>query len=235
VEPRPIADEKGKSTVDRQFIAYFRVDGLNLDEQARCVVQSARELAGEVVKSYRDKEPVKGYHRPELRKALSYAKRVGGSLIVATLEGLSRDLVFLRQLRDSGVDFVACDLPHANASTIQVLTALAEYESRVASRRTKEGLAAYKAKGGKLGAARPESRNLTPAARAKGAQVAAQVRSAKAREAYLHLVPLVAELREAGFTLQQIADRLNEEGITTRRGRLWSAMQVSRVLGRYEP
>src|SRR3954470_17528669 len=167
----------------RSFIAYLRVDGLDLDEQAGCVAQHAREAGGRVVKSYRDKEPIKGPDRPELKKALAYARRVGGALVVATLEGLSRDVVFLRLLRDSGVDFFACDMPHANASTIQVLTALAEYDARVASRRTKEGLAAYKARGGKLGASKPEGRNLTPAARAKGSRVAAKVRTAKAREA----------------------------------------------------
>ena len=169
------------------------------------------------MKSYRDREPIKGPDRPGLKKALAYARRVG-ALIVATLEGLSRDVVFLRLLRDSGVEFFACDIPHANASTIQVLTALAEYNARVASRRTKEGLAAYKARG-ELGASKPEGRNLTPEARAKGSRVAAQVRTARAKEAYRELAPMIAELREAGFTLQQIADRLNEDGLTTRRGR----------------
>ena len=72
------------------------------------------------------------------------------------------------------------------------------------------------------------------AARAKGTLAAARVRTAKALESYREIAPMMAELREAGFTLQQIADRLNEEGIATRRGRAWSAMQVSRVLDRFD-
>ena len=43
---------------------------------------------------------------------------------------------------------------------------------------------------------------------------------------------MLAELRKAGLTLQEIADRLNEAGYRTRRGRSWSATQVSRVLKR---
>jgi len=220
--------------MSRPYIAYFRVDGLDFDEHMRCVVEHAQDHGGDVVKSYRDKEPVEGPDRPELRKALAYANRVRGAIIVAALQGLSRDVVFLTMLRDSGVDFVACDLPHANASTIQVLTALAEYDARVASRRTKEALAAYKARGGKLGAARPGGRTLSPTARARGTQIAAEVRAAKATEAYRELAPVIAELREAGFTLRQIADRLNEQGLTTRRGRAWSPTQVSRVLDRFD-
>ncbi|WP_410000375.1 recombinase family protein [Planctomyces sp. SH-PL14] len=39
------------------------------------------------------------------------------------------------------------------------------------------------------------------------------------------------ELRDQGLSLRGIADRLNEDGHTTRRGLPWNQVQVMRVLG----
>jgi hypothetical protein len=49
------------------------------------------------------------------------------------------------------VDFVACDMPSANAFMINVYAAVAQEERRMISDRTKAGLAAAKARGVKLG------------------------------------------------------------------------------------
>jgi DNA invertase Pin-like site-specific DNA recombinase len=221
--------------VVRPFVAYYRVGGgHDFDEQVRCVEDHARKVGGEVIKSYRDDETSKRPERPELRKALAYAKRKNAALVVATLQGLSRDVLFLKTLLDAGVDFVACDIPDANGDSVHILTALAEYDARVASQRSKRALAAYRAKGGKLGAARPEGRNLNAEARAKGARNGAKAVKAKADEAYRGLAPMMSRLRESGLTLQEIADRLNEAGHQTRRGHRWNAMQVSRVLKRFK-
>ncbi|MEW4570713.1 recombinase family protein [Tautonia sp. JC769] len=217
---------------DRQFVAYFRVDGVGLAEQVRCVEEHAQASGGVIARRFRDDESGGVEDRPELRKALAYARSRGCELIVATLWGLSRDVAFLRALHESGAEFLACDFPQANRRTIDVLTALAEYEARAASARTRAGLAAYKAGGGKLGAARTGGATLTVEARARGVDRASAARRVQADSAYREIGPMAAELRGAGFTLQQIADRLNEAGYLTRRGRPWNAMQVSRVLRR---
>jgi hypothetical protein len=53
-----------------------------------------------------------------------------------------------------------------------------------------------------------------------------------AKEAYADLAPVVSELRSKGQTLRAIADELNRQGHTTRRGKPWNQVQVLRVLGR---
>lgn len=57
-------------------------------------------------------------------------------------------------------------------------------------------------------------------------------RSAPFDDEYADLFPIVNDLHGSGKSLQAIADELNEMGHTTRRGKPWNRMQVSRVLKR---
>ena len=94
-------------------------------------------------------------------------------------------------------------------------------------------LAAYKARGGKLGASRPECRNLTLEAAKVGARAAGEAASRDANEAYTDLYPMMTALRGDGLSLRAIARHLNKEGYETRRGRAWTHVQVRAVLDRY--
>jgi DNA invertase Pin-like site-specific DNA recombinase len=51
-------------------------------------------------------------------------------------------------LLESDVDFIAADMPLANRFTIHILAAVAEYEARLISERTKAAFAAAKARAG---------------------------------------------------------------------------------------
>jgi DNA invertase Pin-like site-specific DNA recombinase len=202
----------------RKFVVYYVVDDVPLGDQVRCVEKHTRRQGGQVVRDYRDQEPDARSDHPGLKKAIAAAKRHGASLLVATLDRLGRDVRFLRAVERSGLDFFACDLPEANSRTIHALRAVAEYEQRRAE-----------------AAARARGRNLDPAARAKGTRRAGEVLRSQADTAYRGLAPLIAELRAGGFTLQEIANRLNAAGHRTRRGQEWNPMQVSRVLKRSGP
>jgi hypothetical protein len=71
--------------------------------------------------------------------------------VIAKLDRLARNVHFISGLMDAGVEFVACDMPHANKLTIHILAAVAEHEREMISTRTKVALAAAKARGQKLG------------------------------------------------------------------------------------
>jgi DNA invertase Pin-like site-specific DNA recombinase len=222
------------------IIGYYRVStskqgesGLGLEAQQAAVEAFAKANNGIIVKTYREVESGKRSDRPELTKAIAHAKRCKGKLVVAKLDRLARNVAFTSALMESKVDFTACDNPHANRLTVHILAAVAEAEAEAISSRTKAALNAYKARGGLLGSARPECRhNLNAEAMAKGQQLAAKARTDKANEAYADLYPLLTQLRQEGRTLRQIAEALNTEGYTTRRGRPWNHVQVKLVLER---
>jgi DNA invertase Pin-like site-specific DNA recombinase len=223
----------------KKFVAYFRVStdrqgksGLGLEGQRAAVLQHVG-AAGELIAEYTEIETGKRDsldNRPELRRALAHARRSQATLVVAKLDRLTRSVAVTSLLHQSHVDFVCCDNPYANRLTIQILAAVAEDEARRISERTKTALAAYKARGGVLGATRPESRNLSIEARKRGALASAIRRGHLAGNAYEDIAPHMHTLRSSGRSLRAIAHALNGDGHTTRRGRLWNAAQVSRVL-----
>jgi DNA invertase Pin-like site-specific DNA recombinase len=150
-------------------------------------------------------------------------------LIVAKLDRLARNVAFISRLMESGVDFVAVDMPQANRFTVHILAAVAEHEREMITQRTKAALQVAKARGVKLG--RP---NLTDEARAKGRERSRHVR-AQAAEARACLIQGEIEaIQRGGVTsLRGIATALNERGIPAARGGRWQANQVRLVLQKF--
>jgi DNA invertase Pin-like site-specific DNA recombinase len=137
---------------------------------------------------------------------------------IAKLDRLARNVHFVSGLMESGVDFVAADNPHANKLMVHLLAAFAEHEREQISQRTKDALAAAKARGTKLG--RNATDRLAPTYRAEAIE--------RAR----HLAPLLAELKDAGMSARQMATELTATGIPTPTGARWHAQTVVRMLDR---
>jgi DNA invertase Pin-like site-specific DNA recombinase len=227
------------------LIAYYRLSrekkrkegctepewGWSRESQQAAVDALARARDAEILASYQEIETGKRADRPELARAIAHAKRAGATLVIAKLDRLARNVHFVSGLMESGVDFIACDNPHANRLTIHILAAVAEDEARRISERTKAALAAAKCRGVKLGAARPECRNLTDQARRRGCLNSAAAMKQQADEAYQDLRDFLAALRPA-FSYQQIAEILNQRGERTRRGKPWTNVAVLRACKR---
>jgi len=170
--------------------------------------------------------------RPKLATALELARLTGSTLVIAKLDRLSRNAAFLLTLRDSGVRFVACDMPEANDLTVGIMALIAEQERAAISRRTKEALAAAKARGVKLG-----NPNGAAALRRAGTGGGAlrKVVEANADAFVADLADVITDIRTEGHqTLRAIAAELNQRGILTRRGGKWHVSSVRNLIRRFE-
>lgn len=219
-----------------KFIAYYRVStkkqgqsGLGLEAQQHTASAYLRTVPNsKLVAEFVEVEhgTRKGNHRPKLAEALAACRVHGATLLIAKLDRLARNVAFTSNLMECGVPFVCCDNPNATPLTIHILAAVAEDEAQRISERTKLALAAAKRRGVVLGGDRG---NCAQIAR-KGNRASALARSEAAAQRARDLQPIIAELRASGATsLAQIANGLNQRGISTPRGCQWSAAQVYRI------
>ena len=220
-----------------KFISYLRVStqrqgksGLGLEAQRQAVADYLNGGRWKLVQEVIEIESGKRKDRPELLRALAMCRVHGARLLIAKLDRLARNVAFIANLMEAGVEFEAVDLPQANKLTLHVMAALAEHEAAAISARTKAALAAAKARGTQLGGYRWE---IDKVAR-KGNRASAKVRSETANKRAQDSLPMIEAIRgEGNTTLRQIAEALNQRGITTARGSEWTATQVHRILQRH--
>ena len=136
-------------------VAYYRVSslkqgqsGLGLEAQQAAVFVHAQQqgltISSELVEI---ETGTRKRRRPQLEAALKQTKRLGAVLLIAKLDRLARNVVVVAALMESGVRFVAVDMPEADNLTIHVMAAVAEREAQLISSRTKAALKAKKARG----------------------------------------------------------------------------------------
>jgi DNA invertase Pin-like site-specific DNA recombinase len=221
-----------------ELIAYLRVStqrqgdsGLGIEAQRARVLQLARQRGDTVAAWFTEVESGRKSDRPELARAMAEARKRGAAVCVAKLDRLTRDSeLFLRLLRESERNgmggFLFADLPEADATTaagrmiLELMAVIAAFEARRIGERTREALAAAKARGRKLGGTRPGT--IRENAKAKAA-------AAGRSEA---LRPVLAPMAAAGMSLRAMAQALYGAGTTTAAGEALSPTQVKRHLGR---
>jgi DNA invertase Pin-like site-specific DNA recombinase len=157
---------------------------------------------------------------------MTEARRVGGTLLIAKLNRLSRNASFILALRDSGVDFVCCDMSDANILTVCLFAVLAQQERETISKRTKDALAAKIAWGAQLGT----PANLTDEARQAGLLLRQQ--NARQHAGVRQATALITSCRAQGVSFRQIAGELNALGFTAWRGGTFNQKQVQRLYER---
>ncbi|NID13461.1 recombinase family protein [Fibrivirga algicola] len=211
-----------------KYVPYYRVStasqgksGLGLSAQREIVNRFVKQ-GDELLDEFVEVESGKRADRPQLEAAIASAKQQGARLLIAKLDRLSRNVSFIFSLRNSEVDFVACDIPDANTLTVGIMAVLAQHERELIGERTRAALAAKKAQGHKLG-----TPNLTPAISELGRQIHQQ--NARSHPANLQAAELIRLYRNEGLTYDAIATRLNRMGFRTRRGKEFLAMTVQRL------
>jgi DNA invertase Pin-like site-specific DNA recombinase len=203
----------------RPAIAYIRVStqrqgrsGLGLEAQQAAIARFAEAEAFNLVETFTETESGADDDRPQLSAAIERARKVKGPVIVAKLDRLSRDVHYISGLMKYKVPFVVTELgTDTDPFLLHLYAALAEKERALISRRTKDALAAAKARGVKLGGV-------------TGSSLANQQAAADFAEA---LRAVFAEL--AGVSARKAAEELNRRGIAAVNGGRWHAVQVIRV------
>ncbi|NCO16045.1 MAG: recombinase family protein [Alphaproteobacteria bacterium] len=216
------------------YVTYLRVStdrqgksGLGLDAQRKAVADHVAGK-GEIAAEYVEIESGKKNDRPQLARALAEAKRIGAVLLIAKLDRLARNVAFIANLLEAGVEIAAADMPEANRFLLHVMAAVAEHEAQAISDRTRAALAAAKARGVALGWSMPGRAGEQRHAARKGAERNAR----KADRHAANVLPVIRQVAARGASLRQIADELNARGIKTARGGLWYAATVRNVMAR---
>ncbi|HOC58084.1 MAG TPA: recombinase family protein [Verrucomicrobiota bacterium] len=213
-----------------KFVAYYRVsttkqgiNGLGMDAQRDAVARYLNGGDWKLIAEFAEVESGKRNNRQEMEKAIALCRKEGATLLIAKLDRLARNAAFLLNLRDSGVDFIATDMPYADKFTVGIMALVAEKERDMISQRTRDGLAAAKRRGIRLG-------NPRPAQALKLAQTANVARA----DAYAKdLLPVINEIRAAYVTaLRRIAQCLNARGFKTPNGKAFKAQSVKNLLER---
>lgn len=209
----------------RDYVAYYRVSterqgrsGLGLEAQRAAVDHHLAGNGGTMLAEFVEVETGKRSDRPQLAAAIQACRRRKATLIIAKLDRLARNVAFVASLMETGVPFVAADMPNADRFMLHVYAAMAEEEARRVSQRTKAALAAAKARGAVLGV---NGRVLAERSRADADEFAAR------------MAPILDRLRTDGnTTVRDIAEALNAEGIAGPRGGRWFPASVHRLCRR---
>lgn len=169
--------------------------------------------------------------RPQLAAALAACKLHRATLVIAKLDRLARNVAFISNMMDGGVDFVACDMPHANRLTLHLLAAIAEHEREMISQRTKAALQAAKARGRRLG--NPNGAAGLVAYAGQAALESGLRRTEQASQRADAVGQVIRDVVASGIEgSRAIAVALNERAIPSPSGGIWYEEQVRRTMAR---
>ena len=223
------------TATDRRCIAYLRVStskqgasGLGIEAQRHAIARFAEAEGFEILAEHVETESGKGSdaldHRPVLAAALAEARKAKVPVLVAKLDRLSRDVHFISGLMAQRVPFIVAELGlDADPFMLHLFAALSEKERALMSARTRDALAAAKARGVKLGSPAIE--------KARASSIATNQANADAHAA--RVLPVIEAIQKTGAaSLRAIAAELTARKVETARGGTWTAVQVINILKR---
>src|SRR3954469_24176633 len=220
---------------DKAIITYIRVStsqqgrsGLGIEAQRAALRHFAQAEGFDVAREFVEVETGKGAdaldRRPQLKAALAAARKLKCHVAVAKLDRLSRDVHFVSGLMAHKVPFLVAELgPDVDPFVLHLFAALAEKERSLISSRTRQALAAAKARGVTLGNPKLHVARKN----------AVETVTATADKFAANVLPIIREAQKAGATtLRDIAAALNARGVATARGGQWPPKAASNILER---
>lgn len=217
----------------RQYIVYYRVStkqqgesGLGLEAQQSYI----KHFYGneKIIATYTEIASAKTItQRPVLQQAIHHCIEKNAVLLVAKIDRLSRKtedaLSIFSQLNER---LESCDVPHLDKFTLTLYMAIADRERELISLRTRQALAAKKARGEKWQTGNPDFINGKVAQ--KGRKT---IENNRNHNPHISRASAMAkQLKTAGKTLAEIAAELNKHQFNTIRKGKWHATSVYRLL-----
>ncbi len=204
-----------------KYVAYVRVStnkqDHGLDAQLNTINNWIEARNAELLLPiYKEMMSGKNDDRPVLKEAIEQCKKYNATLLIAKLDRLSRNVSFLFALKDAGVAIACCDLPDLNTLTLGIFATMAQHERELISKRTKEGLAAARAKGKTIGRPKGYQPNYNIEERNKKISY---TKSLKNLDVNKRLYKIATFLREQGASTYKIAKQMNEMGLTSPTGK----------------
>jgi DNA invertase Pin-like site-specific DNA recombinase len=197
-----------------KYIAYYRVSttkqgvsGLGLEAQK----ESVKRFVGDnyLLYEFIEVESGKKANRQELQKAIQECIKLDATLVIAKLDRLSRNVLFMAKLMESKVKFKCVDNPQADNFTIHLLTAFAQKEAEMISLRTKAALKAKRDRGEKI------FRKTAPKGSKRAREIARMGGKARIYEVTpekRQLIELVKLYHEKGMSTKEVMSELEKLG-----------------------
>jgi DNA invertase Pin-like site-specific DNA recombinase len=200
------------------YIAYVRTSTgrqvLGLEEQQSRIHQFIQSTGDNLIEVVIEQESGKNNNRIKLDYASSLCIKHGYTLLFTKLDRLSREVEFLFTLRNKGVKLRCIELPELNTLTLGIFGSVAQWERELISSRTKNGLAALRARGAKLGS----PQNLTIQARKKGTEKVVNNRLENENWKMARLFIEHFQMKYGYINYTHISNELNLNGYKTRKG-----------------
>ena len=167
-----------------KFVSYLRVStktqgqsGLGIEAQREAVARYLNGGSWTLVAEFKEIESGRNADRRELENALALCRAHRAALVVANVSRLTRSVAFLSKLLATDVEIRFVDLPQIEGPTgrflLQQMASVAELEAGMIGKRTKDALAAAKARGVALGGFRGRAGTPDDCAAARGVRAAA--------------------------------------------------------------
>lgn len=197
----------------------------SLDVQKSVLIDFARMNGSEVEKVFIESASGTDDERPVFAEAMAYAQKNDCYLLVYRLDRLSRSYSFYNKIKDSlsSIRIAQLGWREPDEFLVNLLLAVSANESKVLGQRVSTTIRILKEKN-------PDFVIGNPRIKTTAQPASLTVRKGNAAAFNFRLQSLLKELHQLGYCTQQSkADRLNDLGISTRRGSSWSASSVRRV------